>query len=271
VRLKARPCITFEFENGRVTERELGALVAVGRTGTQSEAAKLIGVSIPVLHRRLISAESKVGESLVVTDNRGTHLTDLGNQLLNAYDEFTRRTRPATSPVIACTPITRPRVHQALSRIERERKRVAIIVSDDETNVRLFISGQVDLMILDDPQFAYESFRDHVIKEVGHDTLLLVDRGEDFAKFRYGPQRIGFEYMKQNDIPFKITRFISESGGLLDCRLSFFINESLALRRGLTRRSLSTKIISNYVILAVVHEDSGAKVAGVLKELTRSR
>ncbi len=271
MRLKARPCITFEFENGRVTERELGALVAVGKSGTQSDAAKLIGVSIPVLHRRLSSAESKVGESLVVTDNRGTRLTDLGRQLLNAFDEFTRRTRPATSPVIACTPITRPRVHQALSRIERERKRVSILVSDDETNVRLFISGQVDLMILDDPQFAYESFRDHTIKEIGHDALLMVDRGEEYAMFRYGPQRIGFEYLKQNNIPFRVARFVSESGGLLDCRLSFFINESLALRRGLTRRSISTKIISDVVILGVVHEDSETKVAGVLKELTRSR
>jgi len=245
VRLKARPCITFSFENGQVTERELNALIAVAKKGSQKDAAEELGISLPVLHRRLSRAERKVGEDLVITDNRGTRLTEVGRDLINAYDEFTRRTRPATNPVVACTPITRPRVHQALSRIERERRRVTVMVSDDETNVRLFIAGLVDLMILDDPIFAYEMFRDHTVKDLGYDSLLWVDRGEDFALFRYGPQRIGFDYLKEKDIPHKVVRFISESDGLLDSRLSFFINESLALRKGLTRRSFNTKAITN--------------------------
>jgi molybdate transport repressor ModE-like protein len=271
VRLKARPCITFSFENGQVTERELNALIAVAKEGSQKDAAKALGISLPVLHRRISRAEKKVDESLVETDNRGTRLTEVGRDLINAYDEFTRRTRPATNPVVACTPITRPRVHQALSRIERERRRVAVLVSDDETNVRMFIAGLVDLMILDDPVFAYETFRDHNVKEVGRDCLLWMDRGEEFAQFRYGPQRIGFEYLDEKGFPYKVVRFISESDGLLDSRLSFFINESLSLRKGLTRRSISTKLISDYSILAVVHEDSEHKVQGMLNELSRGR
>jgi molybdenum-dependent DNA-binding transcriptional regulator ModE len=271
VRLKARPCITFSFEGGQVTEREIGALIAVAKEGSQKDAARVLGISLPVLHRRLARAENKVGEPLVVTDNRGTYLSDIGRDVIHAYDEFTRRTRPATNPVVACTPITRPRVHQALSRIERERRRVAVMVSDDETNVRLFIAGLVDLMILDDPVFAYETFREHLVKEIGQDSLLWMDRGEEFALFRYGPQRIGFDYLKEQDIPHKVVRFISESDSLLDSRLSFFINESLSLRKGLTRRSISTKIITEYSILAVVHEDSEQKVQGVLNELTRNR
>jgi molybdate transport repressor ModE-like protein len=271
VRLKARPCITFSFEGGQVTEREIGALIAVAKKGSQKDAAKELGISLPVLHRRIARAEKKMDESLVVTDNRGTRLTETGRDLIHAYDEFTRRTRPATNPVVACTPITRPRVHQALSRIERERRRVAVMVSDDETNMRLFIAGLVDLMILDDPIFAYETFRDHTVKEVGHDSLLWMDRGEDFALFRYGPQRIGFEYLDEEGIPYKVVRFVSESDGLMDSRLSFFINESLSLRKGLTRRSISTKFITDYSILAVVHEDSEQKVQGVLNELLRGR
>jgi hypothetical protein len=145
------------------------------------------------------------------------------------------------------------------------------MVSDDETNVRLFIAGMVDLLILDDPVFAYETFRDHTIKEVGHDNLLWMDRGEDFALFRYGPQRIGYEYLEERGIPYNIVRFVSESDSLLDSRLSFFISESLSLRKGLTRRSISTKLITEYSILAVVHEDSEQKVQGVLNELTRGR
>lgn len=246
-------------------------MIAVAKKGSQKDAAKELGISLPVLHRRIARAEKKMDESLVVTDNRGTRLTKTGRDLIYAYDEFTRRTRPATNPVVACTPITRPRVHQALSRIERERRRVAVMVSDDETNVRLFIAGLVDLMILDDPIFAYETFRDHTVKEVGHDSLLWMDRGEDFALFRYGPQRIGFEYLDEKGIPYKVVRFVSESDGLLDSRLSFFINESLSLRKGLTRRSISTKFITDYSILAVVHEDSEQKVQGVLNELVRGR
>jgi len=271
MRLKARPCITFSFEGGQVTEREIGALIAVAKEGSQKDAARVLGISLPVLHRRLARAAKKVGEPLVVTDNRGTSLSEVGRDVINAYDEFTRRTRPATNPVVACTPITRPRVHQALSRIERERRRVSVMVSDDETNVRLFIAGLVDLMILDDPIFAYETFRDHNIREIGQDSLLWMDRGEEFALFRYGPQRIGFDYLEEQGIPYKVVRFISESDSLLDSRLSFFINESLSLRKGLTRRSINTKIVTDYTILAVVHEDSGQKVQGMLTELTRGR
>ena len=271
MRLKARPCITFSFEGGQVTEREVGALIAVAKEGSQKDAARRLGISLPVLHRRIARAGRKVGEPLVVSDNRGTRLTELGKDLIHAYDEFTRRTRPATNPVVACTPVTRPRIHQALSRIERERRRVSVMVSDDETNVRLFIAGLVDLMILDDPIFAYETFRDHTVREVGHDSLLWIDRGEEFAMFRYGPQRIGFEYLEERDLPYKVVRFISESNSLMDSRLSFFINESLSLRKGLTRRSMSTKVITKYIILAVVHEDSEQKVQGVLNELTRGR
>ncbi len=271
MRLKARPCITFSFAGGQVTEREIEALIAVAKVGSQKDAAKSLGISLPVVHRRLARAEKKVGESLVKTDNRGTNLSETGQDLINAYDEFTRRTRPATNPVVACTPITRPRVHQALSRIERERRRVAVMVSDDETNVRLFIAGLVDLMILDDPIFAYETFRDHTVREVGLDSLLWMDRGEEFALFRYGPQRIGFEYLDEKGLPYNVVRFVSESDGLLDSRLSFFINESLSLRKGLTRRSINTKLVADYSILAVVHEDSEQKVQGVLNELTKGR
>jgi hypothetical protein len=89
--------------------------------------------------------------------------------------------------------------------------------------------------------------------------------------FRYGPQRIGFEYLEREGIPFNVVRFVSESDSLLDSRLSFFINENLALRKGLTRRSLSTTIVSDYAILGVVHEDSETKVQGILKELIRGR
>jgi DNA-binding transcriptional LysR family regulator len=271
MRLRARPCITFEFDNGRVTEREIIALIEVAKTGSQKEAAEELDISLPVLHRRLTKAEKKVGEPLVVTDNRGTRLSEIGENVVNAYDEYTRRTHPSTITVVACTPITRPRIHQTISRIERERRRVSVVVSDDPTNIRLFVSGQVDLLILDDPVFAYETFRDHNVKEVGRDTLLLVDRGDDFARFRYGPQRIGFEWLDEQGRNYNVVRFISESDGLIDSRLSFFINESIALRKGLTRRSLSTKLISDYAILAVVHEDSDMKVAGVLNELTKGR
>ena len=108
-------------------------------------------------------------------------------------------------------------------------------------------------------------------EEVGRDALLWVDRGKEFALFRYGPQRLGFEYLEQQQIPYEVVRFISESDSLLDSKLSFFINESLALRKGFTRRSLSTSIISDYAIMGVVHEDSESKVAGVLRELLKHR
>ncbi len=271
VRLKARPCVTFEFEGGRVTERELRALEGVAGTGKQLDAARGLGVSVPVLHRRIASAEAKVGEPLVVAGNRGTRLTPLGRELVNAYAEYVNRGAAPTSTVVAATPVSEHRVHRALSRIERERRRVSVLVGDDETNVRLFTAGQVDLLLLDDPQFAYDTLRDHRVAQVGVDTLLMFDRGgEEFAQYRYGPQRLGFEYLKATGRPFSIVRFVSDIESLLDSDLSFFINESLVLRREGRWRGITSKPVAPCTLLALVHEESESKVSGLLKELSRA-
>ncbi len=269
VRPKPRPCVSFEFENGRVTERELRALASVGSNGSQLGAAKALGISIPVLHRRLSSAEVKVGVPLLETFNRGTRLTQHGIELVHAFEEYNRRTTPPNTPVIACSPIMRQRVHNALSIIERERRRTTVVVSDDEMNMSLFLSGQVDLLVLDDPLFAYESLREHPVKEIGKDSLLMVDKGPRFARYRYGPQRMGFEYLKQEGIEHEEVRFVSNIDAILDAKLSFFVNNSMAHRKGLSRRSLSIKPIIEFSILAVVHEDSQSKVSGILNALSR--
>jgi hypothetical protein len=237
--------------------------------GSQLEAARALDISIPVLHRRLSSAEAKVGVPLVETFNRGTRLTQQGIELVHAFEEYNRRTTPPTTPVIACSPIMRQRVHNALSIIERERRRTTVIVSDDEMNVSLFLSGQVDLLVLDDPLFAYENLREHPVKEIGKDTLLLVDRGPRFARYRYGPQRMGFEYLKQEEIEHEEVRFISNIDAILDTKLSFFVNNSMAHRKGLNRRSLSIMPIIEFSILAVIHEVSQSKVSGILNALSR--
>ena len=143
------------------------------------------------------------------------------------------------------------------------------MVSDDEMNVSLFLSGQVDLLVLDDPLFAYENLREHPVKEIGKDTLLWVDRGPRFARYRYGPQRMGFEYLKQEEIEHEEVRFISNIDAILDTKLSFFVNNSMAHRKGLNRRSLSIRSIAEFSILAVIHEDSQSKVSGILNALSR--
>ena len=269
MKLKARPCVTFEFAAGRVTERELRALEAVGGTGKQLEAARRLGISVPVLHRRISSAEEKVGEPLVESGNRGTRLTPLGRELVNSYSEYTSRSAAATSTVVAATPVTETRVHRALSRIERERRRVSVLVGDDETNVRLFLAGQVDLLLLDDPQFAYDTLREHPVNVVGNDTLLLFDRGgEEFAQFRYGPQRLGFEWLDSQGRAYTVKRFVSDIDSLVEGDLSFFLNESLVLRRGGKIRSMARVPVLPCTLLAVVHEESETKAAGLLKELT---
>ena len=268
MRLNARPCVTFEFVGGRVTERELRALEAVSVEGKQLEAARKLSVSVPVLHRRIASAEAKVGEPLVQTGNRGTTLTELGRELVNAYEEFARRSAAPASTVVAATPVTEQRVHRALSRVERERRRVSVLVGDDETNVRLFIGGQVDLLLLDDPRFAYETFRQHTVHVVGQDRLLLFDRGEGFAAFRYGPQRLGFEWLDTQGRAYTVKRFVSDIDSLIEGDLSFFLNESLVLRRGGKIRGMARVPVLPCTLLAVVHEESETKAAGLLKELT---
>ena len=76
--------------------------------------------------------------------------------------------------------------------------------------------------------------------------------------------------MEVENIPRRIERTFSSVSALVDSGLSFFINESMALRRGLTIKSATPLEQLTHEITAV-HSGSNPFIEKIIKELKRLR
>ena len=167
---------------------------------------------------------------------------------------------------VSGTPISQELLTSALSAIDPEGK-CNLVISDDVKNLSDLKAGIADLIILDDPLYLFEAEEFEWVT-IGEDRLLHENHGERYAYFRYGAQRIGFRYLEVEKIPYRIERTFSSVSALVDSGLSFFINESLALRRGLTIKSATSLEQLTHEITAV-HSGSNSFIEKIIKELKR--
>ena len=64
-----------------VTNRQLEALLAVQDTGSQTAAARRLGISVPVLHKYIRAIEEAAGASVVRSTPAGSKLTPEGEEI----------------------------------------------------------------------------------------------------------------------------------------------------------------------------------------------
>ncbi|MDD1746132.1 MAG: hypothetical protein LUQ16_00040, partial [Methanomassiliicoccales archaeon] len=156
----------------------------------------------------------------------------------------------------------------ALSNLDQEAL-YDLVISDDERNLRELKAGLMDVVILDDPLFAYET-EDVQFEEVAEDRLIYVDKGLAHIRYRYGAQRIGYRHLEAIGKNFVIeggTRAIQQ---LIRSKKSFFVNESMAFKKGLKFVSDIDPNQLSYKILALFYEDR-PEVKRLLTELKRER
>lgn len=262
------PSVSLSVDGKRLTPHQLEVLRAVYETGSQKAAAARLGIATPVLHRYLHQIEAKVGAKLVDTTPRGTVLNAEGEELAQEYMALRRRMDRGAQVVIGGTIITEELVLSAVSAMP-EADRYDVIISDDERNVKDFQARMMDLVVLDDPLYAYDI--DGVTwQEVGEDRLLHQFRGASYGRFRYGAQRLGFRHLQSTGQEYHIERTETSLSALLRSNLSFFVNESLAMRKGLPLRSATDPDLLKHKILAVYWQSVPA-VDGLLRELSRRR
>ncbi len=127
----------------------------------------------------------------------------------------------------------------------------------------------MDLVVLDDPLFAFDE-EDALFDEIGFDRLLHVDRGPTYLRFLYGAQRIGFKHLDVNGRTYRIERTERSLASLVRSNLSFFVNESLAARKGLKIKSDTDPRLLKHEIVALYHEER-PDVASLLLELKKQR
>lgn len=233
--LKLEPAVTLRVGKRTLTTRQLEVLQAVYEEGSQNRAAARLGISTPVLNRYIAQIEAKVGTGLTVATPRGTTLNGEGERIALEFIALRRRVAPSGGTVVGGTVITEEMLLTAMTVADPEGE-CDLIISDDQRNLKDFRAGLMDVVVLDDPLNLFD-LEGVSWQEIATDRLLHVDHGPRYAGCMYGAQRIGFRHLESIGAEHSVVRTFRSPELMAASGLSFFINESLALRKGLRIRS----------------------------------
>jgi DNA-binding transcriptional LysR family regulator len=264
--MRLDPVVNLKVNGHGMTTRQLEVIRAIFETGSQKAASLRLGISTPVLHRYLHQIEAKAGTRLVETTPKGTVLNDDGEAIALEYLALLRRMDRSDRVVVGCTIITEDLLLSSLSSLN-DPNAYDLIISDDERNMKDFNARMMDLIVLDDPLYAFEA--DGPLWEpVAEDRLIHVERGAAYARFRFGAQRLGFRHLDTNHISYRVERSEHSLPSLLRSNMSFFVNESLALKRGQAPKSATDPELFKHQIIAM-HWEPKQEVQALVRELSR--
>ncbi len=266
--VQIEPSVSLLINGEVITVRQLEVLVAVNEEGSQNRAAERLGISTPVLHRYLKKLESRADAPMITTSPTGTELTREGRAVVREFMALKGRTRSGESITVGCTIITEELLLSALSNMDSEGV-YDLIISDDERNLKDFKAGLMDIVVLDDPLYAYE-FEDARWEEIAYDHLMHFHMGRSYLRFKYGAQRIGFRPLESQCEPFSITGTTRSLSNLIRSGLSFFINQSYASRKGVDIRSRTPPHLLGHKIYTLFSEQS-AEVDRLVAEMRRGK
>jgi DNA-binding transcriptional LysR family regulator len=266
--VKLEPRVALEVNDVDLTSHQLEVIYAIYRNGSQRSAARRLGISTPVLNRYVRQIEAKTHLKLAESTPAGTILTVEGEKIAREYAALQARMAKSTALVVGCTIITEDLLLSSLSKVDPEGK-FDLVISDDQRNLKDFRAGMMDLVVLDDPLYAFEE-SEALFDEIGFDRLLHIDRGPIYLRFLYGAQRIGFKHLEMTGRTYRIERTERSLASLVRSNLSFFVNESLAARKGLKLKSDTDPRLLRHEIMALYHEE-GPDVVALLLELKKQR
>jgi DNA-binding transcriptional LysR family regulator len=247
MRLEAVPSLTV---NGvELTRRQLEALCALSEEGSQKAAAHCLGISTPVLHRYIHEAQRRSGVAMIEATPVGTRLTAEGDEIVTEYLSLRMRMGGGRVPVVGGTVVSEEILLRGLSESEGAEG-FEVIISTDERNLRDLRGGLMDLVVLDDPIHAMD-LPGMEWEQIAADRLLHVDKGERYGSFRFGAQRIGFRHLQTQGRRFEVARAFLSLQSLDASGLSYFVNESLAARKGLRIKSATDPELLRHQIVAV--------------------
>jgi hypothetical protein len=186
--------------------------------------------------------------------------------LAKEYLALQRRMTRGQAIVVGCTPVTEELLLSTLSALN-DPTAYQLVISDDERNMQEFQARLMDVIVLDDPLYAYDT--DGALwEEVAEDRLIHVERSSAYGRYRYGAQRIGFRYLETKGEKYRIERLEYSLASLFRSNMSFFVNESLAMKKGMALRSGTDPELLKHKILAMFWEESPA-IDLIVKEMKK--
>ena len=226
---------TYQVINGKtVTNRQLEILSAVGEHGSMTSAASALGISVPVVHKYVSYIGEAAGIPVAISTPLGTSLTDAGREIVERHIATELRCRDDRKFTICCSPVTEDLMMSVLSALKLTD--TDLIISDDESNLRMMKEGIADYTLLDDPMYLFDA-EEFEWAEVGYMGMVMVDNGPSFIKYKYGAQRVAYMYLDSEDRDYKIDSVTYSLPELLGSNKSFFIDEFLLIRKGLRLKS----------------------------------
>ena len=248
--------------NGKtVTARQIEALMAVEETGSQTSAAKRLGISVPVLHKYIACIEEAVGGPVLKTTPAGSVLTHTGKEILDLARYTENRCIMDRGFTVCCTPVTEDIMMSVIS--ASKIPDAHIIVSDDEYNIRLMRENRADLAIIDDPLYLFE-VEEYQMEEIGYMGMVYIDNGPNFIRYKYGAQRVAFMYLDSINKKYNIDSETFSLPELLGSNKSFFIDEFMLTRRNLRLKSAVDPKMLRHAITAIYREED-PRISKIIK------
>ena len=250
--------------NGKtVTTRQLEALLAVQETGSQTAAARKLGISVPVLHKYIRSIEDAAGEPILRTTPAGSALTEQGLRVAELARSMDHRCETDRGFTVCCSPVTEDLMMSVISSLKIPGAN--IVVSDDEYNIRMMREDRADLAIIDDPLYLFDA-EEFQMEEIGYMGMVFVDNGPSFIRYTYGAQRVAFMFLDSEDREYTIESETFSLPELLGSNKSFFVDEFLLTRRNLRLKSAVDPKMLRHAITAIYREES-KNVSRIVKAL----
>lgn len=255
--------------NGRpVTARQLEALLAVQDTGSQTAAARQLGISVPVIHKYLASIEDAAGTPILKTTPAGSKLTEAGLEIASVARSMSQRSDMDRGFTVCCSPVTEDLMMSVISSLRISGAN--IVVSNDEYNIKMLREDRADLAIIDDPLYLFDA-EEFEMDEIGYMGMVLVDNGPSFIRYKYGAQRVAFMFLDSEDREYTIDSETFSLPELLGSNKSFFVDEYLLTRKNLRLKSAVDPKMLRHAITALYREDSRnvSRVISALKTRTQ--
>lgn len=263
MQIRAEPSFTV---NGRsVTARQAEALLAVQDTGSQTAAARSLGISVPVVHKYLSGIEEAVGSPIMTTTPAGSVLTPEGREVADTARAMRCRCERERRFTVCCSPVTEDLLLSVISALKMSDANV--IVSGDEYNIQLLREDRADLAIIDDPLYLFDVDEEFEMDEIGYMGMVLIDNGPSFIRYKYGAQRVAYMYLDSEKREYTVDSETYSLSELLGSKKSFFVDEYLLTRRNLRPKSAVDPRMLRHAITALYRSDSKSvsRVVNALK------
>jgi molybdate transport repressor ModE-like protein len=250
--------------NGRtVTFRQLEALLEVQRTGSQTSAARALGISVPVLHRYVQAIEEAAGEPVLKTTPAGSVLTQAGREIADLMRSTGYRCDTERDFTVCCSPVTEDILMSVVS--ASKIPNIHMVVSDDSYNISMMRQDRADLAIIDDPLYLFDA-EEFAMDEIGYMGMVYVDHGPSFIRYKYGAQRVAFMFLDSIQREYSIDAETYSLAEMLGSNKSFFVDEFMLTRRNLRLKSAVDPSILRHAVTAI-YRNEDPRITKIVKAL----